>query len=242
MTRRRTAGGGCGKPKASSIGSSSKAWIATRLIARKGGAGEAPLALDCRRRERQRFRDFLRGQPPEELQLDHLALARVQGGQTVQRLVQRERVDLGAPEDLARQRERHPLRFAAALGSRAVARMVGQDAPHHHCRQAHELRAVPPIDALLVDEPEVGLVDERGGLERVVRAFAPHVCAGEPAQLGVDEGKELLVGGPVALAPVDEEPRDVVAGSRAIHSAVLGLGTGPSGENVRDFSTGPGVT
>jgi hypothetical protein len=47
--------------------------------------------------------------------------------------------------------------------------VVDEDATHHLGRDAQEMGAVLPDDALLIDEAQVGLVNERGGLERVPR-------------------------------------------------------------------------
>jgi hypothetical protein len=43
---------------------------------------------------------------------------------------------------------------------------------------------------LRIHQPQVGLVHECGGLQRVARAFAPHASAGDPLQLLMDEGRQ----------------------------------------------------
>jgi hypothetical protein len=57
--------------------------------------------------------------------------------------------------------------------------MVHEDAPHHHGRQADELRAVAPVDATLIDQAAVRLVHERRRLQRVAGPFAPEVLGGQ---------------------------------------------------------------
>ena len=73
---------------------------------------------------------------------------------------------------MCRQAERHPLGLAAALVGGAVARVIDEDPPHHHRGDAHELGAVRPVHLPLVDQPEIRLVHERGGLQGVVAALA----------------------------------------------------------------------
>ena len=68
--------------------------------------------------------------------------------------------------------------------------MGDQDATHHHRCQPDDVRAIPPVDAVLLNEPEIGLVHERGRLQRVIAALTPHVRGRDPMQLIVDEGQD----------------------------------------------------
>ena len=72
------------------------------------------------------------------------------------------------------------------------------------------MRAVLPPDLVRVDEPHVGLVDERRGLERVAGALAPHVAAREAAHLVVDERDEGVERLPVACPPGLQQARDLL--------------------------------
>src|SRR6185295_3995025 len=47
----------------------------------------------------------------------------------------------------------------------------------------------------------VSFVDERGGLQEMVRALAAHVALGEPVELSVDERREFFEGFLLAVAP-----------------------------------------
>ena len=69
------------------------------------------------------------------------------------------------------------------------------------------MRAVAPVD-LGLHEPEIGLVHERRGLERVPTGFPPQLRAGQAAELRVDEGDQAVVGALVAGAPFPERPDD----------------------------------
>ena len=68
--------------------------------------------------------------------------------------------------------------------------------------------AILPDDALLPDEPQIGLVDKRGGLKRVVFPFAAEIRCGAPPELLVDQGHQSLAGLEIALAPRAQQPRD----------------------------------
>ena len=52
--------------------------------------------------------------------------------------------------------------------------------------------ASPPVDPGLVDEAQVGLVDQRGGLEDVPRTLAAQVATRQRPQLVVDRPHELV--------------------------------------------------
>ena len=61
----------------------------------------------------------------------------------------------------------------------------------------------------LIDEPHVRLVDERRRLQRVVAALAPHVAAGDAAELLVDEREKAVERVLVALPDLREQERNV---------------------------------
>jgi hypothetical protein len=85
--------------------------------------------------------------------------------------------------------------------------MFDQDPPHDAGRDAQEVGTVSPIH-IRCDQPEVGLVYERRGLQGVSRLFASKLPASEPAELGIDEGNQASVGLLVAGAPVLEQLHD----------------------------------
>ncbi|MEO8335110.1 MAG: hypothetical protein ABI664_09060 [bacterium] len=55
----------------------------------------------------------------------------------------------------------------AALVSRMPARMIHEDAAHRDRGHGKEVRPSLPIEVVVADEVEVGLVYERGGVEGV---------------------------------------------------------------------------
>ena len=51
-----------------------------------------------------------------------------------------------------------------------------------------------PINACLIDELQVGFVNQRGRLKSMVLSFPPQVSRGKCSQFGVDVRKQLLCG------------------------------------------------
>jgi hypothetical protein len=68
-----------------------------------------------------------------------------------------------------------------ALEGAALARVIDQKAAHHPRPDGDEVGPALPARAGLVDQLEVGLVHERGGLEGVSGALAAHIGAGQPS-------------------------------------------------------------
>ena len=67
--------------------------------------------------------------------------------------------------------ERHPQPLTGTLVHVPAARMVHEDPAHDPCREPEELRAILPVHVALIDEAQIGLVHERGGLERMLAAL-----------------------------------------------------------------------
>ena len=119
--------------------------------------------------------------------------------------------------------ERDLLRAAAALGREVLARVVDEDAAHQLRGETIELGAVLPLRLTLVHETHVGLVHEGGRLERVAGILAAHRRGRPAVQLGVDDGKQALARGLVALAPGAEHLRDIGFGGH-VHSILGSFG------------------
>jgi hypothetical protein len=88
--------------------------------------------------------------------------------------------------------------------------VVDKDAAHDPCRYTVEMRPILPVDVALFDQPQVRLVNERGWLERMARAFVSKLTGGNPAQLGIHERQQTIEGASIATTPVVEQLGDVV--------------------------------
>ena len=160
--------------------------------------------------------DLLGREPAEELELHHPALSLVQRGQPMQRVLERDQVDVGPARGRFEQAQGDLLGVAAALPGRAVTGVVHQDPPHHARRQAEELGPVPPVDPALVHQPEIGLVHQGGGLEGVAGGLAAQVLGCQAMQLLVDHGEHLIEALLVAPAPVQQPLGDGARGGGRI--------------------------
>jgi hypothetical protein len=96
----------------------------------------------------------------------------------------------------------------ASFEGRACAGSVHQDAPHDLRRDGEEMRPILPVDPLPVHEAYIGLVNQRGGLQRDARLFPAQVLPGQLTKLSVDERREPLQRRPVPPSPGLQENRD----------------------------------
>jgi hypothetical protein len=68
----------------------------------------------------------------------------------------------------------------SALDTFAVAGVVHEEAAHGIGSDREEMGARLPLDAIELNELEIGLVDQRGRVERVPGALVPKPLAGNP--------------------------------------------------------------
>src|SRR6185436_19211706 len=83
--------------------------------------------------------------------------------------------------------------------------MVDQNAAHQLRGYREEVSAVLPLHLTLFDQPHISLINERGCLQSVIRAFAPHVAASEAAQLSLDQWNQPVECRPVSIPPLDTQ-------------------------------------
>ena len=71
------------------------------------------------------------------------------------------------------------------------------------------MRAVLPVDAPLIDQLYVRLVDQGRRLQRAVAALVGEMAAGDDVQLVVDERDELVERRSIAALPLLQKLRDL---------------------------------
>ena len=105
---------------------------------------------------------------------------------------------------------------AAVLRASLAAGAVDQDPPHGLGRGGEEVAAAVPVPGSLSasDQPEVRLVDQGRGLERLAGLLLRQLLGGQLAQLVVDQRQELLGRLRVALLDGREDAGDVVHAGR----------------------------
>jgi len=80
-------------------------------------------------------------------------------------------------------------------------RKVHEDPAHQSGGHSQKVRPILPVYVLCIHQPQVGLVDEGGGLEAVARSFPADAPAGDPLQLLMDKGSQSGERGLVARSP-----------------------------------------
>ena len=109
--------------------------------------------------------------------------------------------------------EGHAEGVSGALYCVPPPRMVHEDAAHHFGGHREEVRAVLPTRPILIDEPEVGFVNERGRLEGVVAPLPAQIGCRAPPQVLVNQLEEIVARLHVATPPgaQQDRPRSGVA-------------------------------
>jgi hypothetical protein len=91
--------------------------------------------------------------------------------------------------------------------------VIHQDLPHRPHGDAQEVSTILPADMFVVDEFDIGLVNQRRRLEGVVGSLVLHEPGGSPVHLLVDGAKETIlrssIAGVASFAELAENPRDV---------------------------------
>ena len=152
----------------------------------------------------QHRRCFFHRQAAEEAQLDDAAFALVELRERMERIVQRFEV-LVRVTDNERLVQRNLMRPTTAFLVVAGAGVIDEDPPHDAGADRVEVRAILPGDGGAVDQPDIRLVEQGGGLVAVSRALTGHAAPGDPVQLTLDERHQPLEGILVALSPLEQE-------------------------------------
>ena len=102
--------------------------------------------------------------------------------------------------------------MGAAAAFLAVGRLgiVQQDAAHDLGGDAEEVGTILPAGAALIDELQVGLVDEGSGLQGMAGALAAELGAGDPFELLVDERRQLIHHRSIAAGKLGQQLRNLL--------------------------------
>ena len=186
-----------------------------RLISQEEpGVRGLPIPIDGLGGDVQDIGCFVHGQAAKESQLDNLAHASIERRQSAERIVERNEVVLLQGWQLVDVIETDVNRTAATFLALPAACRLHQDPSHHLRRQSEEVRAIPPFDAIDVDQPQVRLVHQRRRLQRMIRPLLAHIAPGETVELVVDQRHQSREGRSVALAPRSEELGGFAVGIR----------------------------
>ena len=89
-----------------------------------------------------------------------------------------------------------PFRLPAAFEGASSPRLIDEDAPHRLGRRREEVP--PPLEMLIADQFQIGLVNQRRGIERVAVSLVRQLCRRELTHLPVDKRHQFGRGDPVA--------------------------------------------
>src|SRR5262245_28285839 len=103
-----------------------------------------------------------------------------------------------------------------------IARVVYQNAAHQLSRDPEEVCTVLPAHILLINESQVGFVDQRRSLKRMAGSFPTHVVTRKALQLFMDERNETVKRRLISIPPIHEQLGDICwRGRRHIPAVAL---------------------
>ena len=178
----------------------------TREFLAQPRSREPPPSLDRALGAVDHSGDLVVLQAPEAAQLGHLGSVRVQVTEALERVVEGQGVEVTVPYlgDLVGQ-QHTPLLASTALGRLVGARVVDQNLAHGARGHPLEVPARLPVGAR-AEQLEVGLVNQRGGLQGVAPGLVAHQAVRHVVEPGVDELEGLLPGALFTLGdPVEDQ-------------------------------------
>ena len=171
----------------------------------KPGAGFEPFTLRGPHGQSQREGRFFVGQPGEIAAFHHRGEATIRLGKLTKRQIDVEDACGVDSRGVARFVERHGDLFAAPLLAGPPPGVVDDDLTHGNRAHREKVAPIAPRGLRLVDQPEVGLVDQTSGIECLDATPAAELDTGEAPQVVVHEWDEPVQGARIAGAVGDEQ-------------------------------------
>ena len=141
------------------------------------------------------------------MQFDDLALPAVDFGQIIERVIQRNQLTGFLIRQIGGLVQRQGLLPLPPLLGMMIPGMIHQDVAHHPSRKAKKLRSIAPANTPPIDQPQIELVDQGGGLERMIMPFSPHIALGDSAQIMAYEWHQLLKSRRIPVTPRHQKAR-----------------------------------
>jgi hypothetical protein len=121
------------------------------------------------------FRRLLYRKAPEKSKLYDSGFLRIEGLQVFQSLMHGKEFNLWLVADLFVAIKRYSVLLSAALRGLTTTGVIDQDISHQSGGETIKLRAILPLNFLLIHQPQVRLVNQRRWLQRVVRTLPPQI-------------------------------------------------------------------
>lgn len=139
------------------------------------------------------MRRLIYRQSAEKAQDDNFRLQPVERRELFKRVVESNQIDLA----MRRAGKTHrvverDLQTEIAFFRVLFASVINKDSPHHLCCDRKKMRAILPRDFFPFDKTNICLMNECGGLKRVVASLVFHVALRKLSQFGVDKRKKFL--------------------------------------------------
>ena len=150
--------------------------------------GKTPVTFDGRGSNAHNVCCSFNGETAEIAQLDHTGLLRIQCSQGFECVVERDQLRTTLDRTINVFIQREFLKVLAPLFRIMPARMIHEQATHYLCSNPEKMSAVLPVYPCLIDEPEIGLMNQRRRLQGMIRPFPPQIIRRELSQFIVDDG------------------------------------------------------
>jgi tetratricopeptide (TPR) repeat protein len=168
-----------------------------------------PLALDRPLRHVHHGCRLFDREPAEEAQLDDSRRTLAQGLELRQRVIEQHEFFRPLGERQALLVERQGQHAAATLLRRLCSRVIDADLTHGAAGDRKEVPAVAPLRTRRAEKLEVGLVHERGRLERVAVTGMTELAMRQRSQLRVDDRKQPVERVVIPFADRDQQACDL---------------------------------
>jgi hypothetical protein len=177
-----------------------------RLLAQhavKPGSRYSPVALYGPHAYIQGNGDLFFGETGDKTHFNNSRLTGIDSFEAVERFVQCQELHCSAIDADRQIRESHlEVRVRPFFGL-ASPGVIDENAPHHSCGYGEKVGPAFPVNAILVDQSDVNLMDQISGLKAARLRLADHSMRCQPVQLAVDKREQLVFNSPVSFAPLD---------------------------------------
>ena len=170
--------------------------------------GELPITHDGFGRNVHDAGGFVDAQPAEEPQLNDFALAVVETGQSLQRIIEQHDVVASFIADCKGFVEIDSRGEATTLFCPSRPGMIDEDPAHYLGARGQKMRAIVERDRPGVHQPYEGLIHERGSLQGVAGTLARHVPARDLVHFAVDQRHEVVERRFITCTPPIQQGRD----------------------------------
>jgi hypothetical protein len=167
----------------------------------KPGTGALPLTCDGGAREGQCVCHFLLRQATEVAKLHDAPLTRVHRRQVAQGFIEHQDVAAGRFRRRNLVVEIHAYLRAWALRGATLSGVIDENAPHRLSSNSVEVPTVLPRHAVPTGESQKSLMDERSGLQGVIRALVSQVARGSVPKLVIHERHKFVACPEIATCP-----------------------------------------